>query len=186
MKHSTTTAPVETHWLVVVSADNFDRAVQEVGAFLAFQRARPSLLHGEHRRSVIGIWVDSTMVDPVPSMFGVGASTCHRQFRVRESVGVNGRWSLWGLDVKLSGTTTAPRAVRESLIATLAAIQSPRNGARGPQFVPVFGLEQHPSAIDLEMNRLRELFPRRIGDPVTWGSPTGAVLRGSGPRYDEP
>lgn len=187
MKHGTVVTPAERHWLVIASADHVDRAVRDVEAFLAFQRARPSPTHDEHRRDVIGIWVDSTMVDAVPAVFDVRSATRHRRFRVRESVGVNGLWSLWWLDVELAGVSTAFQTVRESLIATLAAVQPSRDGDRVPRFVPVFGVEQHSSAIQIEVDRLRELFQSRIGEPVTWDSRTGALLRVSGPHNcDEP
>ena len=149
---------------MIASADHVDRAVRDVEAFLAFQRARPSPTHDEHRRDVIGIWVDSTMVDAVPSVLDVASASCHGQFHVRESIGMNGLWSLWWLDVELADAATAVDTVRESLIATLAAIRPPRDDGRVPRFAPVFGIDQHPLAIHVEMNRLRELFPRLIGD----------------------
>ena len=180
--------PVDTHWLLVVASDEgVVRASREVAAFLTFRRARLSPADEEHGRSVIGIWVDSTMVDAVPSVLDVASASCHGQFHVRESIGMNGLWSLWWLDVELADAATAVDTVRESLIATLAAIRPPRDDGRVPRFAPVFGIDQHPLAIHVEMNRLRELFPRLIGEPVTWAGTTGAPLRVSGPHCcDEP
>jgi len=73
-----------------------------------------------------------------------------------------------------------------SLIAILAAIRPPRDDGPVLRFVPVFGMDQHPLAIHVEMKRLRELFPGLIDEPVTWDRTTGALRRVSGPhRYDE-
>lgn len=175
--------PAGTHWLLVVASDEaVVRASQEVAAFLTFRRARLSPADEERGRSVIGIWVDSTMVDAVPSVLDVASATCPGQFHVRESIGMNGIWSLWWLDVESADAATAVDTVCGSLIATLAAIRPPRDDGRVARFVPVFGLDQHPLAIHVEMNRLRELFPRLIGEPVTWDSTTGALLCVSGPQ----
>lgn len=180
--------PADTRWLLVVASDEtVVRASQEVAAFLTFRRARLSPTDEERARSVIGIWVDSTMVDAVPSVLDMPSATCHEQFHVRESIGMNGMWSLWWLDVKRADAATAVDAVRESLIATLAALRPPRDDGRVRQFVPVFDIDQHPLAIHVEMNRLRELFPRLIGEPVMWDRTTGAPLGVSGPQScDEP
>lgn len=178
--------PVDTHWLLVVASDDaVIRASRDIAAFLTFRRSRLSPADEEHGRSVIGIWVDSTMVDAVPTVLDVASASCHGQFHVRESIGMNGIWSSWWLDVELAGA--AVDTVRESLIATLAAIRPPRGDGRAPRFVPVFGIDQHPFAIHVEMKRLRELLPRLIGEPLTWDSTTGALRRVSEPQScDEP
>ncbi len=182
MTHEPAVTPVHAYWLLVVaSAHDVARAGRDFAAFLTFRLARLSSTDEERGRRVIGIWVDRAMVDAVPAVFDFGSEPWHGQFHVRETIGVNGVWSLCGLDVELREAVSVD-TVRESLIDALAAIRPPREDCRVPRFLPVFDGDQHPLGIHVEMNRLREVFPHMVGEPVTWDNTTGALLRPAGPQ----
>lgn len=174
--------------LLVRSDDDVPRACREVGEFLAFQRARFPTVHEEHDRRLIGIWVDLLMVDAPPEVFGRASVTGHRQFRIRESVGSSGLWSLCRLDADLGRETADLGAIRESLVSALIEERPPRQHPTTPQFTPIFDAADRRSFIHFQTERLRELFPGLIGEPVTWNRTTGAlaILSGADERDRQP
>ena len=168
--------------LLVRSSDDVPRACRDVGEFLAFQRARLPMGHAEQHRRLVGIWLDPLMVDPPPEVFGPVSVSGHRQFRIRESVGVGGIWQLCWLDADHERESADLHTIRETLMCALIKERPSRPHTRTPQFVPVFDANDGHPFILSHTQRLRELFPSLIGEPMTWNRATGelAALAGSG------
>lgn len=168
--------------LLVRSSDDVPRACREVGEFLAFQRARLPTGHAEQDRRLVGIWLDPLMVDPAPEVWGGVSVSSPHPFRIRESAGLGGIWQLCWLDADHERESADLHTIRETLVSALIKERPPRPHPRTPQFVPVFDASDDCHFILHQNERLRELFPGLIGEPMTWNRATGelAALAGSG------
>jgi len=170
--------------LLVRSSDDVLRACRDVGEFLAFQRARLPTGHAEQDRRLVGIWLDPLMVDPPPEVWGPVSVSSPHPFRIRESVGLGGIWQLCWLDADHDRESADLHIIRETLVSALIKERPPRPHPRTLQFVPVFDPDDDYHFILLQTERLRELFPGLIGEPMTWNRTTGALaaLIGAGER----
>lgn len=168
--------------LLIRSCDDVPRACRDAGAFLAFQRARRPTRHGEQDTKLVGIWLDPLMVALPPEVWGSVSISGSRPFQIRESVGVDGIWELYWLDADYERETVSLDTMREMLVSALIGERPPGPYSSAPQFVPVFDENgTHPSMIS-QMQRLREVFPGRIENPLTWDRLTNtfATLAGVG------
>lgn len=170
--------------LLVRSSDDVPRACREAGEFLAFQRARPSTVRAQQDRRLVGIWIDPVMVDAPPEICGGGVVSRLCQFQVRESVGVSGIWCLCWVDADRARKSSDLVTTGETLVSALLEEQPPRERLGSLQFIPVFDAEDNCRSALLHTERLRELFPGLIGQPMTWNAATGvwAALTGPGER----
>ena len=170
--------------LLVRSSDDVPRACREAGEFLAFQRARLPTVHAQQDRRLVGIWIDPVMVDAPPETCGVGLASRACQFQIRESVGVSGIWCLCWVDADHAGESSDLVTMRETLVSALIEEQPPRQQPRSLQFIPVFDADDNCHLALLHTERLRELFPGLIGQPMTWNTATAAwaVLAGLSER----
>lgn len=170
--------------LLLRSTDDLPRACREVGEFLAFHQARIPTVSAQQDRRLAGIWVDPLVVDAPPQTWGSGSTSNAHQFRMSESVGVNGIWQLCWLDAAHDRESADFHTIRETLVSALIKERPPRPHLRTLQFVPVFDPDDNYHFILLQTERLRELFPGLIGEPMTWNRTTGALatLTGAGER----
>lgn len=168
--------------LLVRSSDDVPGACRDVGEFLAFQRARLPTMNAELKRRLIGIWFDPLMVDGPPEVFGPVSVSGHRQFRIRESVGVGGIWGLCWLDADHERESAELDTIRETLVSALIEERPLRQHHTTLQFVPIFDADDDCHFVLNQNGRLRELFPGLIGEPMTWNRTTGefATLTGVG------
>lgn len=161
--------------LLVRSSDDVPRACRDVGEFLAFQRARLPTRHAEQDWRLIGIWLDPLMVDPPPEVWGPVSVSSPHPLRIRESVGLSGIWQLCWLDADHDRESADLHTIRETLVSALIEEQPPRQQPGTPQFVPAFDSDDDRHSVLLHTERLRELFPGLIGEPMTWNRATGAL-----------
>lgn len=167
--------------LLVRSSDDVPRACREAGEFLAFQRARLPTEHAEQGSRLVGIWIDPVMVDAPPETCGVGLASRACQFQIRESVGVSGIWCLCWVDADHARKSSDLVTTRETLVSALIEEQPTHQQPRTLQFIPVFDADDNCRSALLHAERLRELFPGLIGQPLTWNTATGAWEALTGP-----
>lgn len=167
--------------LLVRSSDDVPRACREAGEFLAFQRMRLATMDGRQDRRLIGIWIDPMMVDAPPEICRVGSAARACQFQIRESVGVNGIWCLCWVDADHARNSSDLAITRETLVSALVEEQEPHQQPRTLQFIPVFDADDNCRSALLHAERLRELFPGLIGQPLKWNTATGAWEALTGP-----
>lgn len=161
--------------LLARSRDDIPRAYREAGEFLAFQRARLPTMHAEQDRRLIGIWVDTLMVDVPPQVLGSASASGRGPFQIRETVGLGGIWQLCWLDVVSDGRPDTLAEVREALVSALLG-ERPRSADRADQrFIPVFDADDSLAFIQPQIKRLQELFPDLIGPPATWNRTTATL-----------
>lgn len=151
------------------------RAWREAGEFLRFHRTRLSAVHQAHERSLIGMWNAPLMIERLPEVFGCRSDSGKFQFRIRESVGVNGLWELCWLDTNLGPGANDPDATRKFLIAALIEEQQPRTPPPNSRFAPIFDPEKQYGYVHRQTDHLKGLFPGRIGEPAIWNKATGAI-----------
>lgn len=162
--------------LVVCSNDDAVEACREVGKYLEWRRQRLPC------SPLIGMWIQSAMPDLPCERLGLEWESDQCVFQFRESIGVNGKWSLWCLDATTVAGITGPKTLRESLLVSLTNdLRDP-----GPRFAPVFDVEETPESIREETSRIDRQFsmlamPALICD-TDRGSlyPVSAAWRGDG------
>lgn len=161
--------------LLVRSSNDVSRACREAGEFLAIRRARLPTEHAEQGRRLVGIWIDPVMVDAPPEKIcGPGLAFRACQFQIRESVGVSGIWCLGWVDADHARKSSDLGTTRETLVSALIADRPPHQQPRALQFIPVFDADDNCNFSLLQTERLQELFPGLIGQPMTWNTATGA------------
>jgi hypothetical protein len=115
------------------------------------------------------------MVDAPPEKIcGPGLASRVCQFQIRESVGVSGIWCLGWVDADHARKSSDLGTTRETLVSALIADRPPHQQSRALQFVPVFDADDNCNFSLLQTERLQELFPGLIGQPMTWNTATGA------------
>lgn len=132
-------------------------------------------MHAEEDRRLLGIWVDTLMVDVPPRILGGASTSGRRPFQIRETIGLGGIWHLCWLDVAPDGRPDTVAEVREALVSALLS-ERPRAAGRADQrFIPVFDADDTLAFIQSQIKRLRELFPDLIGPPATWNRTTASL-----------
>lgn len=165
----------ECFLLLVRSSDDVPRASREVGRFLAFQRAQFPSTASRPGGALVGIWVNPALVDAPSEVWDSISGSGAEAFRIRTSIGVNGVWSLVWLDAHPADKIGDFGRVREGLVSALMEEQSLHQCRRNLPFVPVFDSGDDHYSVLLRTERLRELFPGLIDDPMTWNTATGAL-----------
>jgi hypothetical protein len=162
--------------LVVRSAAGLVGPCQAAAQFLAFRRARVPSDSDQHDCGVLGVWIDTATVD-LPADVLDRAS-------IRESVGVNGVWSLYWFDVEMTTATADSGTMREALVRVLATARPPHQRETEPLFAPAFDpTVDAPVVIQAETQRLRDLFPGLIGEALVWNT-TGVALASEADTQD--
>ena len=143
------------------------------GEFLACRHARRT--PDDPAIRVLGVWLDAAGVDVAPLGLPDPPGNPPRTVRLRESVGINGLWSLQSLESTLA-TARDARHARESLVRSLACGSRSPKGRPSPQFAPVFD-PTLDAREDMwrEWERLRRLFPQFVTEPIAWTVETGEI-----------
>jgi hypothetical protein len=157
--------------LVVRSSEHAARACRDVSNFLTLHPDQN--LPGKQSSAcpIIGLWVESAMIDLPVESFGAKLDSDGCEIRFRESMGINGLWSLWWLDVRRAAEIAGTRTLRESLLEALTCHRrEPR-----PRFAPVFNAADPTAMASAESSRLRQQFAGFVMPPMFCDSKKGAL-----------
>lgn len=165
------TGYAESLLLQVQPGVNVRGACHAAGEFLTFRSKRVLGESPAQDSGVIAVWIDACVPDVAPD----GSDcACAGGTLVRESVGVNGLWTLYWLHVPVMNEVADMGSVRERLASVLLGTRT--QPATSPRFCPVFDpAEERVDAIRAECQRLTQRFPGVIGTPIVWNRATGTV-----------
>ena len=157
--------------LVVRSGNCAHEAYRDVGKYLGWRRGRSPETPRSPAPPMIGTWTQSATTDLPPDHLGLELKSDQRVFRFRESIGVNGKWALWWLDVVDVPNTTASETLRESMLASLC--KNLREAE--PRFTPVFDIEERQESIRKETSRLDGKFSEFVLPALILDTERGTV-----------
>ncbi len=158
--------------LVVYSSDIVLEACRGVGKFLEWRSEQVPATERSPASPIIGIWNQSAPTNLPCEPLGHELKSTQRVFQFRESMGINGKWSLLWFDVSAVADSTICETLRESLLISLTNnLSNP-----GPRFTPVFDPDEMPDAIRKETSRLDQQFSKLVMPALTCDTKKGALF----------
>jgi len=155
--------------LVVCSDDGAVEACRDVGQYMEWQREKMPATKWMPDSPLIGMWIQATTPDLPCERLGIKWESDQRVFNFRESLGVNGKWSLWCLDVDRVAESAGSMSLRESMLVSLTRDLCDA----GPRFAPIFDAGEAAESTWEETSRIARQFSTLVMPALISNTDTG-------------
>lgn len=149
------------------------RACEELSALLAL---RLQLAPDTPAAALLGLWVDAELATALPLTLALRDGLPGAGIRIRETHSCGEVWTLCWLDATAHAVADAALP-REALLAALRQAPRTASGASASHgvFIPVFGAEADPGAVEAELQQLQGIHPHCVTSPLFQDPRTGRL-----------